>query len=364
LEVFNDVFRQAEAAPTAVDAHRSLLLLQENAGVAQLPAPAVPSGIAFAELATPDAQPITEVLSALGFARTARHRSKPVDLWQQGQARILVNTGTAARRESTALAAIGLESPAPAAAARRAEALLTPVLPRRRTPEDVPLDAVAAPDGTELFFCATGHPELPDWQNDFTFADEYVAAAARAASADEAALGRIDHLALTQPWHHFDEAILFHRGVLGLSPQESVDVADPYGLLRSRAVSTAEGAVRIVLTVGATPTDGDAPAQHIAVTTDDVVTAARRYRAAGGRLLPIPANYYDDLAARYALPAHELERYRELGILYDRGAGGAFRHCYTRTVGRLFFELFQRDPGYQGYGAQNAPVRLAAQHAA
>jgi 4-hydroxyphenylpyruvate dioxygenase len=58
-----------------------------------------------------------------------------------------------------------------------------------------------------------------------------------------------------------------------------------------------------------------------------------------------------------------LETYRELGILYDRDAYGEFRHCYTRTVGRVFFELVQRDGGYRGYGAQNAPVRLAAQHA-
>ncbi|WP_405918272.1 bifunctional sugar phosphate isomerase/epimerase/4-hydroxyphenylpyruvate dioxygenase family protein [Streptomyces sp. NBC_00728] len=364
LEVFNDVFRQAEAAPTAVDAHRSLLVLQEAAGITQLPPPDFPSGIAFAELATPDAQPVTQVLDALGFTRTARHRSKPVDLWQQGEARILVNTGTAARRESTALAAIGLESPDPPAAARRAEALLAPVLPRRRTPQDIPLDAVAAPDGTELFFCATSRPELPDWQTDFIPVDDHPAAATAAAATDLAGIGRIDHLALTQPWHHFDEATLFHRGVLGLRPQESVDVADPYGLLRSRAVSTADGAVRIVLTVGAAPTDGDAPAQHIALATDDVIAAARRFSAAGGRLLKIPANYYDDLAARFDLTDDELEIYQELGILYDRDAGGAFRHCYTRTVGRVFFELLQRDAGYQGYGAQNAPVRLAAQHTA
>jgi 4-hydroxyphenylpyruvate dioxygenase len=95
-----------------------------------------------------------------------------------------------------------------------------------------------------------------------------------------------------------------------------------------------------------------------------VVAAARRFRAAGGRLLPIPANYYDDLAARHEFADGELETYRELGILYDRDTnGGVFRHCYTHTVGRVFFELVQREGGYRGYGAQNAPVRLAAQHA-
>jgi 4-hydroxyphenylpyruvate dioxygenase len=320
----------------------------------ELPAPVVPTGVAFAELVTPDAEPVSALLGALGFARTARHRSKPVDLWERGEARILVNTGPAARRDGTGLAAIGLESPDPVAAARRAEALLAPVLPRRRAPKDAPLDAVAAPDGTELFFCATGRgPELPDWRADF----------AEVPHDPVPAPARIDHLALVQPWHQYDEATLFHRSVLGLHAQESVDVADPYGLLRSRAVTNADGSVRIALGVGAAPTDDTLHAQHIALATDDVVAAARAFRAAGGSLLPIPANYYDDLAARYEFADGELETYRDLGILYDRDAGGVFRHCYTRTVGRVFFELAERDPGYRGYGAQNAPVRLAAQHA-
>ncbi|MFD6169228.1 bifunctional sugar phosphate isomerase/epimerase/4-hydroxyphenylpyruvate dioxygenase family protein [Streptomyces coeruleorubidus] len=354
LEVFNDVFRQAEAGPTAVDARRSLLVLQETVGRAALPEPVVPTGVAFAELVTPDAEPLTALLGALGFTRTARHRGKPVALWEQGEARILVNTGPAVRRDGTQLAAIGLESPDPGAAARRAEALLAPVLPRRRAPGDAPLDAVAAPDGTELFFCATGRPGLPDWRADFEDSDPAPA---------PATVRRIDHLALVQPWHHFDEAALFHRGVLGLHAQESVDVADPYGLLRSRAVTNADGSVRIALTVGPAPTDDTVHAQHIALATDDVVASARRLRDAGGALLPVPANYYDDLAARFEFADGELETYRDLGILYDRDAHGVFRHCYTRTVGRVFFELVQRDDGYRGYGAPNAPVRLAAQHA-
>ncbi|MGY0071062.1 bifunctional sugar phosphate isomerase/epimerase/4-hydroxyphenylpyruvate dioxygenase family protein [Streptomyces sp. QTS137] len=366
LEVFNDVFRQAEAAPTAVDARRSLLALQEEVGAGEdtppasltpapvIPAPVVPTGFAFAELVAADAEPLTGLLAALGLARTARHRSKPVDLWQQGEARILVNTGAVVRRDAAHLAAVGLESPDPRGAAGRAEALLAPVLPRRRAPEDAPLDAVAAPDGTELFFCDA---RRTDWRADFEDTGQTPAATATG-------VRRIDHLALTQPWHHFDEATLFHRSVLGLDAEDSVDVADPYGLRRSRAVSNPDGTVRIALTVGAAPTDDTVHAQHIAFATDDVVAAARRLREAGAPLLPIPANYYDDLAARHEFADGELETYRELGILYDRDDnGGSLRHCYTRTVGRVFFELIQRDGGHRGYGARNAPVRLAAQHA-
>jgi 4-hydroxyphenylpyruvate dioxygenase len=54
---------------------------------------------------------------------------------------------------------------------------------------------------------------------------------------------------------------------------------------------------------------------------------------------------------------------RELGVLYDRDPhGGEFFHFYTAMLGRrLFFEIVQRRGGYDGYGAPNTAVRMAAQ---
>ncbi|MFB6849978.1 TIM barrel protein [Streptomyces sp. NPDC056373] len=382
LEIFNDVFRQAEAGSTAVDALRSLIALEESAGISPLPAPAVPTGFAFAEIAAADPLPVTSLLEGLGFRRTGRHTGKPVDLWAQGDARILVNHGTGTRGDGPFLTAIGLETPEPRSAARRAESLLAPVLPRRRVDHDVPLDAVAAPDGTELFFCSTRRPGHPDWTADFasgtdfasgpdaTAGPDVTAVADFTAVADEpqelspaGPLTGVDHVALTQPWHHFDEAVLFHRAVLGLRPHESVDLADPYGLFRSRAMTGAGGTPRLVLNLAPAPApDPRTRTQHIALTTDDITAAARRVRAAGAELLKIPANYYEDLDARYEFAPGTLDTYRELGILYDRDEhGGEFHHCYTATVGRVFFEIVQRTGGYRGYGAANAHVRLAAQ---
>jgi 4-hydroxyphenylpyruvate dioxygenase len=55
---------------------------------------------------------------------------------------------------------------------------------------------------------------------------------------------------------------------------------------------------------------------------------------------------------------------REHGVLYDRTPDGEFLHFYTPIVGsRLFFEVVQRVGAYDGYGAANAPVRMAAQRA-
>ena len=78
--------------------------------------------------------------------------------------------------------------------------------------------------------------------------------------------------------------------------------------------------------------------------------------------LAIPQNYYDDLLARFDLPADEVEAMAELGLLHDRDASGDFTHFYTANVGGVFFEVVQRRGGYDGYGAPNAGVRLAAQH--
>lgn len=358
LEVFNDVFRQGDTARTAVDALRSLIALEEAADRTDLPAPVVPTGFAFAELAAGSGE-LPALLTALGFARTGRHHSKPVELWEQGEARIVLNSGLDATtgHPEAALAAIGLETPDPAASTGRARALLAPVLPRHRAVADAPLDAVAAPDSTELFFCRTEHPDHPSWTGDFT---------PRARAASPAGITHIDHVALTQPRHHFDEASLFYRAVLGLRPHDSLELADPYGLLRSRAVSNADGSVRLALNVAQIrPDSGPSGSlrQHIALHSRDIVATARRLRELGAPPLPIPGNYYDDLEARHELDPGLHRTLRELGLLYDQDDGGSFLHLYTATVGRVFFEVVQRIDGYQGYGAANAPVRLAAQHA-
>ncbi|MBO2463568.1 bifunctional sugar phosphate isomerase/epimerase/4-hydroxyphenylpyruvate dioxygenase family protein [Actinomadura violacea] len=366
LEVFNDIFRQAASMRTAQDAMRSLIALEEQVGLrmgrtvtslSSPPPPVVPTGFAFAEVAAPSMGALGTLLDALGFARTGAHSGKPVELWEQGAARVLVNSGSTESPDGPALGAIGLESPDPAASVKRAEALLSPVLPRMRGPHDAPLDAVAAPDGTEVFFCRTARPDHPSWIDDFS--------EDRRSAGSAGEITHIDHVALTQPWHHFDEASLFYRSVLGLRPHESLELPDPYGLMRSRAVSTEDGAVRVALNVAnVSAYDGshDLAWQHIAFASRDIVATARRFRAAGASMLSIPENYYDDLVARYDLGPERHRLLRELNLLYDRDEQGEFLHFYTGTTGRVFFEIVQRIGGYRGYGAVNAPVRLAAQH--
>jgi len=360
LEVFNDVFRQSDPARTAVDALRSLLALQEQvpaAGPATLPPNPQLAGFAFTELAVDAASgsAVTSTLTALGFVHSAQHRSKPVELWSQGAATVLVNSAPGA--EGAAIAVLGMETGDPAAAARRAEALLAPTLHHAHGPGEADLAAVEAPDGTEIVFCHTGATD--SWTADFT----------PSGNADRepvpGAVTGIDHVALTQPYDQFDEAALFYRALLGLGTQHASEVAAPFGLVRNRAVSDPDLSVRVCLSVSVLRRGGWGPRlrdpQHVAFTSSDVLALARHARAAGAPILAIPDNYYDDLDARLAPPTELLTQLRTLGVLLDRDAHGEFLHFYTEVLGgRLFVEVVQRIGGYEGYGEVNGPIRMAA----
>ena len=86
---------------------------------------------------------------------------------------MLLNAGPAGKDAPSSVRAAprcplsGCETDDPAAAATRAEALLAPVLPRSRGPAEADLAAVAAPDGTAVFFCRTGAADATSWVSDF-----------------------------------------------------------------------------------------------------------------------------------------------------------------------------------------------------
>jgi 3-dehydroshikimate dehydratase len=365
LEVFNDVFRQADPAGAALDAMRSLLWLEESLAIrrpdlglaAPPPAPSL-TGYAFTELAVDGVSgpQIAGALGALGFTHTGQHRSKPVQLWEQGRARVLLNASVVrpAAAGIAEVAALALESTDPGRSARRAEWLRAPVLLRTRGATEADLSAVEAPDGTQVFFARTGQG---GWPADFLPTGSVAGAGA--------GITGVDHVSLTQPFDAFDEAALFYRSVLGLEPEGVTEVAAPFGIVRSRAVTDPDRDVRLALTVSLLRRGEWSPGvpapQSIAFATDDVVATARALRSAGAPLLTVPANYHDDLEARVDVDPALLADLRECGLFYDEDAHGRYLHLATEVLGsRVFFEVVQRLDGYDGYGTANAPVRMAA----
>ena len=285
----------------------------------------------------------------LPFARP--HRTKSVELWSQGDARIVLGRPESDRPQPT-VAGIGLSVRDPDAALRRAVDLFAPEVHRDEGAGDEPLVGVRAPDGSELFFGAAGGAE-PAWVREF--------GAPSGDGSDH--IARVDHINLAQPWQHFDAGVLFFHAVLDLHTQPSMEVAAPVGLVRSQVLRSADGIVRIALNLVPPAADKDAILpQHLAFAASDVLALARAARDRGFRPLDIPANYYDDIEARFDIDPALLDELKDLNVMYDRDESGEFLHFYTPPVGTVFLEVVERRGGYDGYGALNAPVRLAAQY--
>ncbi|WP_324273434.1 sugar phosphate isomerase/epimerase and 4-hydroxyphenylpyruvate domain-containing protein [Blastococcus brunescens] len=364
LEVFNDVFRQADPGRTAVDAMRSLLWLEEQlAGrcpdlglTAPPPAPDL-TGYAFTELAVDGVSgpQVAQLLAALGFAHTGQHRSKPVQLWEQGTARVLVNASVVrpAAAGTAEVTALGLESEDPTRSAHRATALLAPVLPAPGGRRGRPVGGRGAGRHPGLL-----HPHRPGGL-----------AGRLPAHRRRPRRGSGHHRGGPRRAHPALRLLRRGRPLLprGPGPPDRCDHRDPRAV-RARAQPRghqprphrAAGAVGVAAAAGRVGPGVPAP-QYVAFATDDLVATARALRAAGAPVLPIPANYHDDLDARFDLDPQLLADLREHGLLYDEDEQGAYLHLCTPVLGdRVYLEVVQRIGGYDAYGAVDAPVRMTA----
>ena len=385
LEVFNDVFRQSDVERTAVDAMRSLIWLEEQSAdwlagtsagaapgsgaaarrrypmeLATLPKVSEPAGFNFAEVKADDTAQLEKLLGQLGFEFEGRHRTKDVQLWTMGQARVIINEQAASHSEPS-IAALGFDVDSPVIASARAQQLKAPVVARKVQADEEVFQGISAPDSTEIFLCQGSPDGTAAWTHEF---GEGLGHGASSGGPDSTAV--IDHVNLAQPWQHFDEAVLFYTSALALEPQPFAEVPSPSGLVRSQVMETSDGAVRLVLNLApvqqAQSEVRKTYQEHIAFAVDDLVATARAARDRGLEFLQIPANYYEDLDARFSLEPGFLATLQELNLLYDRDADGEFLHFYPATVGSVFFEMLERRGGYDGYGAPNAPVRHAVQY--
>ena len=385
LEIFNDVFRSSDTRQTALDALRSLLYLEERVAAAPGVAsqqlelfqpPPLPrlNGVAFLEFAA-DADTDRDLgtwLAQLGFARAGRHRSKEVTLYRQGRINLILNAEPDSFAQSyfqlhgPSLCAIALRTDDEVGALDRGRAMLASQFEGRVGPNERLIPAIQSIDGSLFYFLAGDERSSEPFQTDFLLEPT-------AAEPESEAVGLrgVDHIAMALPPEAMDAWILFYRTVLGLEPQPIVEMAELYGLMRSRAV--VDRARRVHITLNASEGRNSMMARsllafagpgvhHIALTCDNIFETVRRLKERGIRFLAAATNYYDDLAARLDLPEDLLDHLRADGILYDRANSGEFFHIPTETFrGRFAFEIVQRGAGYEGHGEANAPAFLAAQ---
>jgi 4-hydroxyphenylpyruvate dioxygenase len=380
LEIFNDRFRAGSARSVAVDGQRSLRFLldelrrrtgTEVPGLPELPPRSRCRGVEFVEFAMDEgtAEEFERVLRCLGFAKAGEHKSKAVNRWRQGGINLVVNTDKEGFAHSfnithgSSVCAIALKVDDAAATVARAVELLDQPFSQAVGPGELDIPAVRGLGGSLLYFVdeTSGLDRL--WDVDFEPVEED-------GTADENLTG-FDHLSQAMHYEEMLTWLLFYTSLLDLTKTGPQDVLDPGGVVQSQVVESRDGAVRLVLNASqsrqtlASRFLNDAfgsGVQHIAFATDNIFAAAERLRASGLDLLPIPENYYDDLEARTDLDETQIGRLRANDILYDRDGTAEYFQIYTRTLleGGFFFEIVQRRD-YAGFGAVNAPIRLAAQ---
>ena len=179
----------------------------------------------------------------------------------------------------------------------------------------------------------------------------------------------VDHCVASVELGKMDHWTEFYQRVMGFSELQeftSEDVSTEYSALMSKVIADGSRAVKLPISEPAlgrrrSQIDeylefyGGPGVQHIALTTDDIVTTVRAMRAAGVEFLTTPDTYYEGLAERVGQTRVPVDQLRELGILVDRDEEGYLLQIFTTPVQdrpTVFFEIIERR-GSSGFGKGN-----------
>ncbi|KTS70827.1 bifunctional sugar phosphate isomerase/epimerase/4-hydroxyphenylpyruvate dioxygenase family protein [Pantoea stewartii] len=391
LEIFNDGFRASPVVPTAQDGYRSLLWLEEQTRDWLVRQPLLPSALAslageelfhsapqpplmaleFIEFAVShnDALALGQWLTQLGLVHAGEHRSKQVSLYRNGKVNVILNAQPDSQasgyyhQHGISLCAVAWRVRGVENLIQRAQDYGYAIWQGETGPNERQIPALCAPDGSLIYLVEDEPAGQDGYHSDFNLTHR---------SAPQPAMQTLDHLAIALPDETRDNWIMFLRSVPGFVQDTEWELPDPLGLVRSRVLRSPNDAIRLPLNMSvsretqiarALTTYQGAGLQHVAFGCDDLFSAVKAARERGLKTLRIPANYYQDLLARFDLDPDFLAQLQRFDVMYDRDEqGGELLHVYTEPYekGRFFFELLERRRRYHGFGAANAPVRLTA----
>jgi len=258
--------------------------------------------------------------------------------------------------------AIGLMVEDAAAALSRAQALRDQPFHQAVGPGELEIPAVRGVGGSLIYFIDRRTDLGRVWDIEFEPAET--------ADRAQAGLLTVDHISQSMHYEEMLSWMLFYTSLLDVSKLPVRDVLDPGGLVKSQVLQTADGKLRLVLNASLSKRAlssrflSDAfgsGVQHIAFATSDIFATARRLKANQLDILAVPDNYYDDLESATDLSAPQIAELKAHNLLYGRDEAGEYLQMYTQNFEQgFFFEIVERR-GYHGFGAVNAPIRLAAQ---
>ena len=325
-------------------------------------------GFEFVEYTGPDPAALAGLFKRMGFVAAARHRSKNVTLYKQGDVNFILNAEPEsfaqafARLHGPSVCAIAFRVADAAKAYERAISLGAKPVHGKVGPMEVNIPAIEGIGGS-LIYLVDRYGSQTIYDVDFLPAQP--AAAPGAAPAGGAGLELIDHLTHNVARGHMDLWSGFYERLFNFREIRYFDIEGRLTGLRSKAMTSPDGRIRIPINESADDKSQIAEyleayhgegIQHIALATADIYASVEALRRRAISFMSVPDAYYEAVDARVPGHGEDLSRLRRDRILIDGApaAGqGLLLQIFTETViGPIFFEIIERK-GNEGFGEGN-----------
>jgi 4-hydroxyphenylpyruvate dioxygenase len=326
-------------------------------------------GVEFVEFASPTPNLLEPLFEKMGFTLVARHRSKDVLLYRQGQINFIVN------REPMSLAGYFAAEHGPSACGlafrvRDAHKAYYRALELGAQPIEIPtgpmelrLPAIKGIGGAPLYLIDRFEDGKSIYDIDFEWVD----------GVDRHPTGHglrvLDHLTHNVYRGRMTYWSGFYEKLFNFRELRYFDIQGEYTGLTSKAMTAPDGLIRIPLNEEAgkggsgqieeflMKFNGEG-IQHVALLCDDLPATVDRLQMAGIPLMTAPNDiYYQMLEER--LPGHgqPVAELQARGILLDGSTGDGRKRLllqiFSETLlGPVFFEFIQR-AGDEGFGEGN-----------
>jgi 4-hydroxyphenylpyruvate dioxygenase len=319
-------------------------------------------GFEFVEYAAPVVSDMAALFEKMGFSEVARHRSKQVTLYRQGDINFVLNhephsfAQAFARVHGPSVCAFAVRVKDAAYSFKRATELGAKAYHGRVGPMELNIPAIRGIGGSLIY--------LVDRYADKTIYDvDFVLSTSAPWEVAGAGLTHIDHLTHNAHKGRMDQWAEFYQRLFNFREIRYFNIRGQKTGLHSRALLSPCGKIRIPINE---PVDRQSQVQeylaayrgegiqHIALASGDIYQTIEDLRGRGVEFLETPRGYHNRIEERIPSHGEDLQRLMKNRILIDGGENaGLLLQIFTKTViGPIFFEIIQRK-GNEGFGEGN-----------
>jgi len=323
-------------------------------------------GFEFVEFASPEPEKLHELFRNLGFTAVARHRTRKITTYRQGECTFLINEDP----DSFAAEFAAKHGPSACGFAIRVKKLAewVRVQALRNGAESIgereTTKAVAAPVIKGIGDCMLYIVDRYDEKGTIHDPDyEWLPGAEPLPKGF--GLTFIDHLTHNLFYGNMGKWADYYERLFNFREIRYFDIKGAKTGLVSKAMTAPDGMVRIPLNESADEKSqineylqeyGGEGIQHIACFTDDIYATVEAMTARGIRFLDTPDTYYEVIDERIPNHGEDLARMAKNKILIDADPETKKKlllQIFTKNcVGPIFFEIIQRK-GNLGFGEGN-----------